>query len=416
MTIQTETRPPSADAVREHRAPEEHEYPAHGRESGERPPVRTRARVIRLLIVMVLMGLLLFGLWWFNEFRKTMIADFFANNRPPPTPVEVAVAKLETVPKYLNAIGTLEAVRQVTVSPEVAGRVTQISFESGATVEAGAPLVQINDQTEQADLLSLRAQARLAEITLERSLNLLRNQAGPQTTVDQNRAQLDQVNANIKRTEALIAQKMIRAPFAGQLGIRQINVGAFLEAGGRIVTLTDLSRLYANFTLPEQNRPLLTVGQAIEVAVDAFPGQSFPGTITTIEPQVTQETRAIRVQATLENRERRLLPGMFADVRVVLPPVPNLVVVPETAVDYTLYGDSVYVVREQPGADGKPALTAERVPVTTGERAANRVEIRRGVNAGDRVIVSGQMKLGNGAAVSIADSTSLRTPDRIPVN
>ncbi|WP_343055385.1 efflux RND transporter periplasmic adaptor subunit [Azospirillum oleiclasticum] len=383
---------------------------------GERRPVRRRSTVLRLIIVAVLMALLLGGLWWFNEFRNRMIADFFAGNKPPPTPVAVAEATLETVPKFLTAIGTLEAVRQVTVSPEVAGRITQIFFESGAAVKAGAPLVQLNDQTEQADLLAQRAQARLAELNLERSLSLRRNQAGPQTTVDQNRAELDEVNANIKRTESTIAQKLIRAPFDGNLGIRQVNVGQYLTAGATVVTLTDLSTLLVNFTLPEQSRERIHVGQELRIASDAFPGRSFPATITTIEPQVSEDTRAIKVQGTLENRDRVLLPGMFANVQVVLPPETGVVVVPETAVDYTLYGDSVFVVREKPGSDGKPALTAERVPVTAGDRGANRVEIRRGVKPGERVIVSGQLKLSNGAAVTIAEGAAPPTPERIPVN
>lgn len=383
---------------------------------GERRPVRRRSTVFRLIIVAILMALLLGGLWWFNEFRNRMIADFFAGNKPPPTPVAVAEAALETVPKFLTAIGTLESVRQVTVSPEVAGRVTQIFFDSGATVQAGAPLVQLNDQTEQADLLAQRAQARLAELNLERSLSLRRNQAGPQTTVDQNRAQLDEVNANIKRTEALIAEKLIRAPFDGNLGIRQVNVGQYLTAGATVVTLTDLSTLHVNFTLPEQSRERIRVGQELRITSDAFPGRHFPATITTIEPQVNEDTRAIKVQGTMENPDRTLLPGMFANVQVVLPPEPDVVVVPETAIDYTLYGDSVFVVREKPGPDGKPGLVAERVPVTAGDRGANRVEIRRGVQPGERVIVSGQLKLNNGAAVSIAEGAALPTPERIPVN
>lgn len=384
------------------------------------PPVRERprlrSRVLWIVIAAILMGLLLGGLWWFNEFKKQMIADFFAGNVPPPTPVAVAAAESRTVPKYLAAIGSLQAVREVTVSPEVAGRITEIAFESGASVVAGAPLLQLNDRTEQADLLAHRAQARLAELNLERSLSLRRNQAGPQTTVDQNRAELDEANANIKRTEALIAQKHIVAPFAGQLGIRKVNVGEYLTAGGAIVTLTDLSKLYVNFTLPEQNRPLLSVGQPVEITTDAYPGRAFKAEISTIEPQVSAETRAVQLQATMDNPDRLLLPGMFANVRVVLPPAPAVVVVPETAVDYTLYGDSVYVVREEPGKDGKPALVATRVPVTTGDRATNQVEIRRGVQPGDRVIVSGQLKLSNGAPVSIVESTALKTPDRLPVN
>lgn len=409
----TETQTP------DHHAPASRPAAPHAPGDGarfERRPVRPRSKALRILIALLLIAALLGGLWWFNEFRKQMIASFFAGNVPPPTPVQVAEAVQETVPRHLGAIGTLEAVREVTVAPEVAGRVTEIHFESGATVAAGAPLVQLNDSTERADLLVYRAQARLAELNLERSLSLLPRQAVPQTTVDQNRAELDQANANIKRIEAEIAQKLIRAPFAGDLGIRAVNLGEFVGAGATLVTLTDLSKLLVNFTLPEQNRSRLHVGQAVRIESDAFPDRAFDGVITTVDPQVSAETRAIKIQATLDNPNRELLPGMFANVRVVLPAEPNVVVIPETAVDYTLYGDSVFVVRQQAGKDGAPALIATRVPVETGPRAANRVEIRRGVQAGDRVIVSGQLKLSNGAAVAIADATALKTPPAVPNN
>lgn len=391
-----------------------------GRGTPPPPPPRkpvTRGRLtLRIVITLVILGLLGAALYGFNSFRAKAIADFFANNKPPPTPVALADATVQTIPKYLPAIGTLQAARQVTVAPEVAGRVERIPFESGSRVKVGDPLVQLNDATEQADLLAQRAQARLAELNLERYRDLRRSQATPQSNVDQYQAQLDEINANMKRTTALIGQKLIKAPFDGDLGIRQVNVGDYVNPGATIVTLTDLSQLYINFTLPEQALPKLSVGQGVLINVDALPGHDFEAKITTIEPQVSADTRAVKVQATMDNRERQLRPGMFASVRVVLPPQPDTLTVPETAVDYTVYGDSVFVAVKKQGQDGKEQMVVERKAVKTGDRLANRVEIRSGLNPGDRVVVSGQLKLDNGAAVVEAQSNPLTPPQTLPQN
>ncbi len=383
---------------------------------GERPPVRRGALAVRLVITLIVLVLLGGALYGFNSFRAKAIADFFANNKPPPTPVSLAEATVQSVPKYLTAIGTLVAARQVTVAPEVAGRIMQIPFESGASVKTGDPLVQMNDSTEQADQLAQRAQARLAELNLERYRDLRRSQATPQSNVDQYQAQLDEINANMKRTQALIGQKLIKAPFDGELGIRQINVGDYVTAGATIVTLTDLKSLYVNFSLPEQAFPKLSIGQKVLLNADPLPGRDFEATISTIEPQISADTRAVKVQATLDNRERALRPGMFANVRVVLPPQPNTLTVPETAIDYTVYGDSVFVAVNQKTPDGKEQLVVQRNPVKVGDRTQNRVEIRDGLKPGDRVIVSGQLKLSNGAAITVSDSKALTAPSSLPQN
>ncbi|MBV8166424.1 MAG: efflux RND transporter periplasmic adaptor subunit, partial [Alphaproteobacteria bacterium] len=241
-----------------------------------------------------------------------MTAQFFATMKPPPIPVQASTATARDMPRYLNAVGSLYAVHQVMVAPEVGGRVTDIFFQAGASVQAGDPLIQLNDKPEQGDLASFRAQARIAELNLGRSRELASRQFSPQATVDQNQAALDQAKAGIARTQAVIAQKLIRAPFGGQLGIRQTEVGQFLNAGGAVVTLTDLDTLYANFTLPVQSRSQLTVGQSVQIKVDAFPGRSFEAKLTTIEPQVSADTRTIKLQATLANAEHLLMPGMFA--------------------------------------------------------------------------------------------------------
>jgi len=204
----------------------------------------------------------------------------------------------------------------------------------------------------------------------------------------------------------------VRAPFDGELGVRRVEVGQFLSAGTQIVTLTDLSMLYANFTVPEKASAALKVGQTVRILVDAYPGRTFDGEITTIEPQILADTRNIRVQATIANPDHILKPGMFTTTTVVLPDNPPVVTVPETAVDYTLYGDAVFLVTEKKADDGSISLAAVRTFVRTGNRVDGKAEILSGVKAGDRVVAVGQLKLQSGAAVSI----STDSPPPIPAN
>lgn len=383
-----------------------------GRPVAEKP----RARPVRMMrwfiIVGLLLALLVGGLVGFNAFRSHMIAQFFANNKPPPATVTVAEAKSEVVPNLMTAVGDLAAVHQVNVTSDVSGRITDIMFTAGAAVKAGSPLVQLFDGPEQGDLASFKAQATGAQLALDRAKQLAARQFGPQSTVDAAQATYDQANAGIAKTEAIISQKLVRAPFDGELGVRHVEVGQFLTAGTQIVTLTDLSTLYANFTVPEKGSAALKVGQTVRIAVDAYPGRTFEGKINAIEPQIAADTRNIRVQATIDNPDHILKPGMFTTTTVVLPDKPPVVTVPETAVDYTLYGDSVFLITEKKEDDGKTSLTAVRTFVRTGNRINGRAEILSGLKAGDRVVAVGQLKLQSGAAVAI----STDPPPSIPAN
>jgi multidrug efflux system membrane fusion protein len=382
---------------------------------------RTITRRPRTILWFVMVGLLLTvvlgGLYEFNRFRSQAIATFFANNRPPPARISAVEVKTEIVPRFATGIGSVNAIHQVTINPEVGGRVTKIFFEAGMTVKAGDPLVQLNDAPDRGDLASYQAQARWAETTLQRSTELAKRDFTAHETVDQKQSQLDQAKAMIIKTEAVIAQKLIRAPFSGQLGLRQIEVGQYLNPGARIVTLTDLSTLYANFTLPSQMRAQISVGQRVNVTADAFPGRTFSAEITTIEPQISADTRTMAIQATMPNPENALLPGMFVNAAVVLPPQPDMMVLPETAIDYTLYGDSVYVIREDgKDAKGNPILKAVRTPIKTGARWGNKVTILDGLKPGDRVVAAGQVKVQNGAQVAISDSPPPEPPATLTRN
>ncbi|ACI93796.1 secretion protein HlyD [Afipia carboxidovorans OM5] len=374
-------------------------------------PVRLRKWFI---IIGGLLALVVAGFVGFNAFRSHMIKQFFANMKPPPVSVAVVDAKSEVLPNLLTTIGDLAAVHQVDVSADVSGRVTDILFTAGASVKKGDPLVQLFDAPDQADLVSYKAQTLNAQLALDRAKALLARSFGPQATVDQAQAAFDQASASVAKTEAVISQKLVRAPFDGQLGVRRVEVGQFLSAGTLIVTLTDLSRVYANITVTEKDRAIIDVGQDVELTVDAYPGRTFKGKITTIEPQISPETRNVRVQATLDNPEHLLKPGMFATVSVVLAATPAQVTVPETAVDYTLYGDSVFLIKEKKGEDGKTDLTVERVPVKVGTRAHGRVAITSGLKATDRVVAVGQLKLQSGAAVTISSDPPPPIPAQPP--
>jgi multidrug efflux system membrane fusion protein len=387
------------------------------RSAVEEKPKHRPVRTVRwFIIVGVLLALLVGGFVGFNAFRNKMITQFFATNKPPPTSVTVAEAKSEVIPNLLTAVGDLAAVHQVNVTSDVSGRITDILFTAGTEVKAGSPLIQLFDAPEQADLASFKAQATVAQLSLDRAKQLASRQFGPQATVDSTQAAFDQANAGIARTQAVISQKLVRAPFDGELGVRRVEVGQFLTAGTQIVTLTDLSMLYLNFTVTEKDSGNLKVGQTVRILVDAYPGRTFEGKITTIEPQIATDTRNIRVQATIENPDKILKPGMFATTTVVLPDKPPVVTVPETAVDYTLYGDSVYLITDKKEEDGKTSLTAVRTFVRTGNRIDGRAEILTGLKAGDRVVAVGQLKLQSGAAVTISPDPAPPIPAQPPRN
>ena len=375
-------------------------------------PLPSRAKQIRwFVIVALLVALVLSGLYGFNAYRNKMIANFFANNKPPPAQVSAVVATSTVVPHFATGIGSLAAVRQVTVTPEVGGRVTQLNFESGAHVKAGDKIIQINDAPDLGDLANYQAQERWAQVQLARAQQLAARQFGPRTDVDQWQSNLDQAKAGIQKTEAVIAQKTITAPFDGRLGVRQVDLGQYLNAGAPIVTLTDLETLYVNFTLPSQMAPQIRVGQKVDVTADAFPGKKFAATVTTIEPQISANTRTLNIQATMPNPDESLLPGMFVNAAVVLPEQPPAVVLPETAIDFTLYGDSAFVIRQDgQDANGKPILKAHRVAVKTGIRWDDKVAVLDGLKAGDQVVAAGQIKVQDGAQVTVTGNPPPQPP------
>jgi membrane fusion protein, multidrug efflux system len=382
----------------------------------QRPQPRRWKLLLRLGIMAAVIAAILVGLYAFEKFKEGMIAGFISAPRPP-EPVAAVTVTTAAMSRYLDGIGSVRAVHQVTVSPELSGRVVKIMFESGASVQAGDPLVQLNDEPEQADLATFKAQAKLAEVTLNRNRKLANQQYTAQQTVDQNESDLAVAQAGMTHSEAVIAEKLVRAPFSGELGVRQIEVGQYLTAGTPIVTLTDLDNLYVDFTLPEQTRADLKVGQTVEIRVDAFKGRVFQAKLTTIEPQLDPEMRSIKVQASLDNPQHLLLPGMFGAARVLLPPQPDVVTLPETAVDYSVYGESVFILKpKSKDKDGQQIYTAEQTFVKTGPRRDGMIAITDGVKPGELVVSAGQVKLHTGSEAVVTGTGVLETPAAAPTN
>jgi multidrug efflux system membrane fusion protein len=317
----------------------------------------------------------------------------------PPTQVSVVEAKKEKWDTSLRAIGTLEAVNAVNLSTEIDGKVTNISFNSGQAVKQGDLLVKLFDNSEKANLLKAKAQYKLAQISLERAKKLLTNKYSTQASVDQCEANLESADADVKSAEASLSKKNIIAPFNGVTGINQIKLGQYLQPGTNIATLTDLSKIYINFTQPEKDRNNLKVGQQVIAKVEAFPGKDFLGSISAIDPQVDPSTRNIKVQATIINKDSLLNPGMFAEVNSVIESNGEVITIPETAVDYSLYGNVVYIVEAK---DNKLYATAKYVKI--GDKKNDKVAIIEGLSENQKVIANGQVKITNGAEIVISDN------------
>ena len=375
----------------------------------------------RFLIALVIMGTLVGGLAYFKlVFMPQMIKEIISSQVPPPATITAEPAKTEEWVERLPAIGTLIASQGVEIASQVAGIVTGIGFESGQDVEKGAKLVQLDISVEEADLASAVAILKEADVSFKRQADLLTKAVASEANVDTARAKRDSAEAAVNRINALIAQKAILAPFAGRLGIRHVELGQYISAGLAMVSLQALDPIWVDFPMPEQNVGKLRVGQAIELTVDAYPGQVFSGTIASLDARVSQETRTLLVRGTLPNPQRILLPGMFANVAVLVGAPQKLITVPRTAVTYSLYGDSVYVLKPKEGepAPAKPEDTvyaAERRFIKSGQVRQDRIAITAGLTPDEQVVTTGQVKLTNGSLVRVDNSQALVPPATRPL-
>ena len=362
----------------------------------------------RPMALMVAALLLVFGaIFGVVEGKRILIARYLANYEPPPVTVSAEEAGRERWDVVIGAVGTLKAVQGIDIATEASGIVKQLHFKPGDNVHAGQELVSLDDRVEVATLKSLQAQRRLADINFERDQRLLATKAISRTDFDKTEALLKDVSAQVEKTEAVIARKHLRAPFDGRIGIPQVDPGQYATEGQAIVTLQALDTLEVDFALPEQELPRLAVGQAVRCRVQAYPDQRFEGRVSAIDAKVDGNTRNVLVRARVPNTASELLPGMFVSVEVIVGDAAEQVTVPETAVSYNLYGDSVFVVAQRTRKDGGTELAVTRRYVEVGQRRNGRVAVLDGVAAGEEVVTAGSLKLDAGAVVNIDNSVEL---------
>ena len=301
----------------------------------------------------------------------------------------------------LESVGTATAVNGVTISTDLAGIVRQIAFESGNKVRAGDLLVHLDTTQEEAQLHQAEAQRDYASVTLKRDKDLLAKHAISQSDYDNAEASFRQAQAAVDQFAALIARKTLRAPFDGVTGIRQVNLGQYLKEGDMVVTLQAFDPIYVNFSLPQQDLSKLGVGQPVALRVDAFEGQAFGGKITAINSLVDQATRNIQVQATFQNSDFRLRPGMFAKVSVIMSQKQDVVAIPATAIHYAPYGDSIFIVSEMKDPQGKEYKGVREQFIKTGPSRGDMISVVSGLKPGDEVVTSGVFRLKSGAHVNV---------------
>lgn len=364
----------------------------------------TKRMLIMLGCVVLLVAALALGK--FLQIRQLIASS------PKPGPQIVTATKVESLEwqPQLNAVGTLTAVRGVDLASEIAGLVREVRFKSGQDVQSGAVLVQLNADSDSAQLRSLEAAAELAATVLARDQAQLQAQGVSRAQVDADLADLKGKKALVAQQAAVVAKKTIRAPFSGRLGITTINPGQYLSPGDKIVTLQSIDPIYIDFFVPQKQLSGLSVGQALNLNNDAYSGVAFPGKISAINPKVDPTTRNVQVEATVANAKRQLMPGMFADVKVDMGEKLRYLTLPQTAITYNPYGSTVFVLKPDEGKDarkderGNPQLVARQVFVTTGPTRGDQVAVLKGLSAGQLVVTSGQLKLKNGTPVVVDNS------------
>ncbi len=332
----------------------------------------------------------------------------------PRQTVSTAKVEYQEWQPRLTAVGSLRAVNGADLSSELAGIVEAINFKSGDEVPAGALLVTLRAEDDIAKLHSLQAQAALAKINFDRDEKQLRAQAVSQAVLDTDAANLKNAQALVDQQQATVDKKFVKAPFAGRLGIREVDLGQYLAAGTTIVTLQQIDPIYMDFTLPQQSLDALKIGAPVTALIDAFPGKTFTGEIAAISPKVDANTRNLQIRASLPNPDHKLLPGMFGTVQIQSGQPQHLLTVPQTAIVFNSYGDSIYVVDDKgPAADGKPGLIARQSFVTTTLTRGDQIAVISGIKEGDTIVTAGQIKLHNGSPLAV-NNTVMPTNDPNP--
>jgi len=365
-----------------------------------------------MIIMLIGVGILFGGIFGYHMFAAYMMKQYFASNHEPVITISAAQVNYSDWQPKIKASGSLRAVKGVNITTELAGMVQKILFTPGADVKEGELLVQLNADSDIAQLHALQASAELAKTVYNRDKAQYAIKAISKATLDTDAANFKNTQAQAEAQAAVVQKKTIRAPFSGRIGISAINPGQYLNPGDKVVSLQSLDPIYVDFYVPQQALMRLQTGQTVTLASDTFPGQIFTGEITTIDSAIDTKTRNVEVEATIANSELKLTPGMFGAVEVDTGKAQRYLTVPQTAISFNPYGDIIYIVKES-GKDekGKPILKAHQTFVTLGETRGDQVAILTGLKEGDMVVISGQIKLKNGSQVAINNDI---TPSNSP--
>ncbi len=356
-----------------------------------------RLMLKRMIIMLVAVGVVFAAIFGFQAFKAKMIAQAIANLRNPPQTVSTMTAATQPWQDQLEAVGSTRAEKGADLSSQVSGIVRAIHFQSGARVEQGTLLVELDASDDIAKLDALKATAKLAQLNYDRDSRLLKTDAVSQQAVDTDLANLQNNQAQVAQQQALVDFKSVKAPFAGRLGIRMVDLGQYIAAGTPMVTLQHLDPIYVDFYLPQQALAKIKVGQQVTAKIDTWPGASFAGEISAINPVVSASTRNVQVRAILKNPDEKMLPGMFATIDIDLGAPKDYVTVPKTAISYKSYGNIAYVIELK--SEGKGV--AHQTFVKTGPTRGDQVAVLDGVKPGDIVATAGQTKLNDGSPVII---------------
>ncbi len=372
------------------------------------------------MAIMLLIAIALFGsVIGFNLFKQKMIAQYMANRPEPEFLVTAMVTKAQDWVPTIEAIGFIEPNQGVTLSTELAGTIDAITFESGKPVKAEQLLLSLDSTVERANLRASQAKLPAAKAKFERFQNLYKTSSISKEQLDEAEAAYRSLEADIESLKATITRREVRAPFSGVVGLRNVFLGQYLQPGTDIVRLEDTSVMRLRFTVPQTDISKITLGQTIKINVDAYPQTQFDGHITAIEPAVNYQSGLIQVQADIPNNDGQLRSGMFARASIILPTVKDQIVIPQTAISFTLYGQNVYVLKEGEETDKEgnkvKVLRAKQVVVKAGERRGNDVHVLSGIQAGDQIVLSGQVRLSNDTKVHVVENDALAVPAQTPM-
>lgn len=358
----------------------------------------------RMILMLLAVGIFFGSVFGWKAFQAFQVNQHNRDAGMPAVTVSTTVAGAETWTPVIPSVGTLRARQGVDITAQEAGIITELRFESGAEVQQGDVIAQQYVEDERARLKALEADVELAELNLVRVQDLLKKNLSSQFDYDTRKADRDRAVAQARNLRLVIEKKTIRAPFDGRIGIRQVDLGEYVEPGDPIVRLEALDSILVDFPVPQRSIGLVRVGQSLIINVDAYPGIDFSGTVTAVSPQVRSQTRDVRIEGSVDNGSRQLLPGMFAEIGIQLTQKDRVVTLPQSTITYSPYGDSVFVIEETRDEQGNSTLLARNRFVEVGETRGDQIAVLSGVEAGETIVTAGQVKLRNDSAVIIDNS------------